>query len=339
MPATPQEYLRLINRQNAVMNALHNAASRRQAAIYSSTVANPLRAQVDVLLTAVEAQKAKLGVDFLSQSAVRGMSQYKRLVSEAERLLEDYAEDFGQTALPRTSSGAASLGVSDFGVSINTIVGRRVPIEVLTEDEIVKLLNYLDPDGPLAARLEQLAPVTTEKISARVLAEVARGAGPKTIARALNQTMGAGLTDAIRMQRTLQNWTYRETRRAQRMANADILEGWYWWATLGDGRACLSCIANHGQLFPNEAQLNDHHSGRCAPVPAVIGGPQLVTETGEEWFNKQSKSKQRGIMGETMHDAFDAGKFEFNKLSVPYQNDVYGEMRRQATLGDVLGDE
>lgn len=77
----------------------------------------------------------------------------------------------------------------------------------------------------------------------------------------------------------------------------------------------------------------------CVPVPVVTGSRWAdEMETGEQWFARQPESTQRSIMGKGMHAAYKAGDIDFSKLSTTYNDPVYGEMRRAATLKELVGE-
>jgi hypothetical protein len=69
---------------------------------------------------------------------------------------------------------------------------------------------------------------------------------------------------------------------------------------------------------------------------AAFGLPQPEIEPGEQWFKRQPEAFQRERMGPGRFDAWKAGKFDFRDLSVPYNDPVYGEMLREATLKGLL---
>jgi hypothetical protein len=166
--------------------------------------------------------------------------------------------------------------------------------------------------------------------------------------------MAQGLTDgfskalnwAITTARTASLWSYRAATHANYLTNSDVVQGWYWYAFLGDGRACMSCVAKHGSFHPVTEVLADHHRGRCTAIPATVSyaalgidgidEPKLEIESGEAWFRKQPSEAQRQMMGKGKYAAWKEGKFDFQDLSVPYQDDVYGTMIREATLAELI---
>jgi len=122
------------------------------------------------------------------------------------------------------------------------------------------------------------------------------------------------------------------------VANKSVLQGWVWNAAFDD-RVCMSCIVMHGTIHPVEEPLNDHHNGRCVAIPLVIGFPNPVTETGEQWFARQSEATQRSLMGREYYDAWRGGAFDLSEMSTTHRDEVYGDMRVQARLWQLLGAE
>jgi hypothetical protein len=91
--------------------------------------------------------------------------------------------------------------------------------------------------------------------------------------------------------------------------------------------------------------MQDHHSGRCSPIPRTISykalginlpDPVGTIPTGETWFNAQPASVQKAMMGPGKYEAWKAGQFKFPELSTPYTDEVYGELFREATLKELV---
>jgi hypothetical protein len=140
------------------------------------------------------------------------------------------------------------------------------------------------------------------------------------------------------MTRTAQLYSYRQSANAIQVANADLLEGVVWCADLLYGRACMSCIAQHGTVYPVGTVCNDHHNGACDMLPIVKGGENPITQTGEQWFMEQPEASQREMMGPGKYEAWSEGKFTFDQLSTTHEDDVFGQMRGEASLKSLLGE-
>jgi hypothetical protein len=188
------------------------------------------------------------------------------------------------------------------------------------------------------ARLDKLAGTNALNVANTIIDNVALGKNPKTIAGLIKNSLGGGLTDALRMTRTVQIWSYRESNRASYIANSDIVRKWIWYSAL-DQETCASCIAMHGTEHDLDEVLDDHFNGFCAALPLTIGAENPIGVTaGKDYFDSLAESRQREILGDEKWQALQDGKFEFNKLSIQKENDIYGTMRQEATLKELLNE-
>ncbi|MHB8962009.1 MAG: structural protein [Saccharofermentanales bacterium] len=226
---------------------------------------------------------------------------------------------------------AAQLGNAQLASQLNR----------LNPEAIERLLGFLSSDGALFKRLDKLSGWTAQQVADAILEGVALGKGPRATAKLLSKSlmdgvtekMGMALTDALRMMRTVQLYSYREANRASYIANSDVVRGWIWYADLA--KACASCIAMHGTEHGLDEVLDDHFNGGCAALPLVIGAKNDI-ESGADWFANQSEAYQKQTLGEGKYEAWKDGKFEFSQLSSEKHNDVYGMMRVETSLADLL---
>jgi hypothetical protein len=185
-------------------------------------------------------------------------------------------------------------------------------------------------------RLDKLAGENALNVANTIIDNVALGKNPKTIAGLIRSSLGGGLTDALRMTRTVQIWSFRESSRAAYVANSDIVRKWIWYSAL-DPNSCASCIAMHGTEHDLSETLNDHHNGLCVAIPLVVGAKNPIGENaGKDYFDNLAESRQKEILGESKWQALQDGKFGFSDLSVEKENDIYGLMRQEASLKDLL---
>lgn len=206
---------------------------------------------------------------------------------------------------------------------------------ILPREAIQTLLGFLDPTGPLFDRLRLLTTVNAQYVAEAMIEGITLGFNPRKIARMVQDAFGRGLADALRFVRTAQLWAYREANRASMVANQDVLEGWVWSAHFDD-RVCMSCVVMHGTIHPIEETLNDHHNGRCVPIPLVKGFPNPVEQTGLDWFSQQSEATQRQLMGPGKYNAWRAGQIRLDHLTTERVDDVYGAMRSEPSLKQLL---
>jgi hypothetical protein len=298
-----------------------DAIARAYANLYDG-----LQAEVDALMLAI----GKL--DNPTRAEIERLPQYKRLVRNATNELDDF------TTYLKTAVGAAGVAAIGYGLAhsaslVSNLTG--VNYAGLTANVMRPLLDYLKKGSPLYQRLDMITTTTVDKVIEAIVSGVGQGFNPQKIADLIQGAFGGGLTDALRNMRTVQLYSYRDSARANYMASG-VVDGWVWWAELDDV-CCMSCVAQHGTIHPLDEQLDDHYNGRCAALP-YIEGLSPTEQTGKEWFDTLTPEMQAKQMGKSKYEAYVAGKFEFSALSREFNNDVYGKMRSEASLKDLLGE-
>lgn len=216
----------------------------------------------------------------------------------------------------------------------------RAGFNQLAPEQIETLLGFLDDNSPLREGLTiQLGTDVTDRVVEAMVDGMIRGMNPRTTAAIVRREFGLGLHWSVNTVRTANLWAYREATRANYIANSNIVSGWTWYATL-DNRVCFACLSKHGTRHPLTATLNGHHQCRCAMIPDVpmaknlgINLPEI--ESGEDWFNRQSTTTQRAIMGPGMLAAYNDGAVKFDQAPSNYEHPAYGTMMRTATMKEL----
>lgn len=223
----------------------------------------------------------------------------------------------------------------------NTIQAFNATWDTLPKESIETLLGFLKEDSQLHINLTRdLGQSASRVFEDNLMEGVTLGYNPVKISNLINASLGQPLSWALSTVRTSQLYTYRDATRANYLNNSEIVSGWKWYAAL-DGRCCLSCFNQHGKEFTLEQALNDHHQGRCTQIPILpskFGIQQPDIPLGEDVFKSLPESQQIERMGKSMHKAYKANEFRFEELSVPYQNDIYGEMVKEASLIGLIGE-
>jgi hypothetical protein len=325
LPAQPAEILRVTQQFRNALVRYDKQALNRLIRAYEG-VYSRLKDKIALLVDAIEMNEPTRG------ELVR-MIRYQALINQVEAELTDYQvilrNEVGvvsQDAITFAGRDVARL-LSNVGAGFN-----RLPV-----DTIKTLLGFLAEESPLYERIGQLAEANAQYVADKILEGVSLGHNPRVIAGIIRDSLGGGLTDALRMTRTVQLWSYRESTRANYVNNADVVEGWIWWADL-PGDPCMACIAEHGGEHGLDETLNDHHNGKCAMLPIVKYYDNPVEQTGEDWFNGLSETKQRELMGDGKFEAWQGGKFGFDKLAGKHDDDVYGLMTIETTLAELVGE-
>lgn len=300
------------------------AVSRAYLAMYAN-----LEAEIDALTLAMEAGEE------MTAAEVQALPQYKRLMREAQKELDDFTT---YLLITIATVGAAGIeyGLADSAALLNVMGGNFTS---LTPNVIRPLLSYLDRDGALYDRLRQLTGATVDRVVSSIVDGVGKGFNPRKIADLIQEAFGGGLTDALRNVRTVQLYSYRDAARANYMATDGIVTGWVWFARLDDPDTCISCVAMHGTIHSLEEQLNDHYNGRCAALPFIPEFGNPVEQDGRSWFETLPEAQQKSMMGAAKWDAWKAGKFDFSQLSAEQETPIYGKMRTEASLKSLIGEQ
>jgi DNA-binding transcriptional ArsR family regulator len=300
---------------------------RAYAAIHEKALAN-------AELLALELEKLTPPI---TEAKLTRLRRYKLLMAETEAELEKY-RGFMEVELRAAGRSAIAAGEVAARQMTNAALSRFgvvATLRALNPAVIEQLVGFLDPNGPLYRRLGGLPKYTADQVAQAIIEGVGLGQNPRTIARAITKTMGMGLTDSMRMMRTVQLYSYREANRASYVANSDVVGGWIWFAEL-DADTCASCWAMHGTQHTLEETLDDHHAGRCSMLPNVVGLPSDV-KPGSDQFAALNEEQQRAVLGDGKFEAWKEGKFTLADMSGTRVDEVYGSMRGERSLKDLMG--
>ena len=315
---------KLLKKQRAELLAKDTQNLEAVSAAYAAMY-DRLQGDIDALTLVIEQ------LENPTAAQIKALPQYKRLVKNSTAELDKFSA-YLETAIGTAVAGAIGLGLEHSKGLIGAVTGKT--FTGLERGVMPQLLKYLDPDGPLYKRLKELTGSTVDRVVQTILDGVLSGFNPRKIAAMIGDAFGGGLTDALRNTRTVQLYSYRDSARANYMASDGIVTGWVWFAEL-DADVCMSCVAMHGTIHDLSETLDDHYNGRCAAIPYIEGMTGDVG-SGQEWFDSLSDEEQAAMMGQEKHDHYKAGDFEFEKLSKQFENDVYGLMRSEASLKDLL---
>lgn len=325
----PPTVLDLAARYRAALLAQDTAALARLVTAYAG-VARRLQGLIDALgmeLAALETVPTR--------GQVERMRRYRELLAQVNDELVRYSAYAG-TEMSTAARAAIELAQRHARGLVTAQAGVGVGWNRLSTDAIEQLLGFLDPTGPLFARLEKLAPYMAERVSQTIIENIALGRNPRAWAGLIRDQLGIGLSDSLRMARTVQIKSYQEATRANYIANADLVSGWIWSAEL-DADVCMACAAQHGTLHTNDESLDGHWNCRCAMIPNVVDSERAIEEgAGQAWFDALPEDEQRALMGAGRHDAYADGQFSFGDLSRQRPDEIFGTMREETPLKDLV---
>jgi len=240
------------------------------------------------------------------------------------------AQRRGVDAAARLTRELALPGVTDEQLRM---IG--VQWNVPDPEAVNRLVGYVNSDA-WAVELEAYPDRVLETVRNQAVRGLVEGWNPLTTARMIRQMAeGVPAAQANTLMRTVQLQSYRDAAVIQRMANADILTEQIRIAAL-DARTCMACVALHGTRLPIDERINDHFNGRCTSISVVRGRPRDV-QTGEEWFGGLPEERQRAQMGDSAFELWKGGRINLRDFVQPYQDAVFGEMVREASVKGMLG--
>ncbi len=214
---------------------------------------------------------------------------------------------------------------------------RRVSARVLpTSLDVIRTRT----EQAITAQTRPLSADASKAIRRELVRGVALGRDPSEIARravaAVGGAFDGGLTRATTIARTEVLDAYRTASRYVHDANADLLDGWVWLATVtgrGATRTCPSCWAMHGTIHDlSEAGPLDHQQGRCARVALVkpwralgidVDEPAHTIPDRQAAFDALTDRQQNAVMGTNRLALLRAGLVDWDDLAVRRDNPAW----------------
>jgi len=80
-------------------------------------------------------------------------------------------------------------------------------------------------------------------------------------------------------------------------------------------RTCAACLALDGKVYQLDVLMEEHPNGRCQLAP-VTDAYEPQWESGREWFEKQSETVQRAILGPTRLQLWKSGNLTWDEIPV-----------------------
>lgn len=232
-----------------------------------------------------------------------------------------------------------ALGVDYSSINIETVLMEqgqslgaafnRLPIEA-----VANMAGLAGNGSPLIDLLEERvnAPDLAQRMATILVNNTAKGINPRQTAREMQDALGGGLNNALRISRTEQLRVFRETA-YQSYAESGVVIG-YRRLTAHDARVCPACLSREGEFYPVGVTMPEHPQGRCTPVPVVRGAPRPDWLKGEDWFNTQPRETQLSIMGPGRLAKWEAGRLAFSRMAKVVPNAIWGDSLATNPIGN-----
>lgn len=181
----------------------------------------------------------------------------------------------------------------------------------------------------ITALSKPLTDTATEAVKRSLIRGITLGQSPREAAKAMlldtETAFNGGLVRALTIARTEMLDAHRAAAKQTQDANADVLAGWMWCATLDD-RTCESCWAMDGRIFPLEEEgPDDHQNGRCARMPVTKTWRELgfdldepdgaVRPAAHDVFRQMTPEQQLTVMGPTKLAGLNDGSIRWEDLA------------------------
>jgi hypothetical protein len=273
----------------------------------------------------------------LTTGGVQSLAAFTRWRSAVEAELGQFggtlytlSQDAAQSGVTLGLAAAADMVAAQAGAAEATLMAAwrgPDPRALAALRDIVDSPTFRDAVG-------RFGEAAAERAADVLLVGVSRGLNPRAVGRLLrNFVANVPPAWANVTARTVQLQSYRTASLESYRANADVVTGWRWQATL-DSRVCLSCLSQHGSFHPNSEDFHSHHQCRCTPLP-VVAGSTWEMQSGIDWLAEQPAATQRDLMGGSRFAAYQRGDLDWSAVRVEYHSEVYGTMTREATLREL----
>lgn len=216
---------------------------------------------------------------------------------------------------------------------------------------IANLVGATQRGSPLAELFDGFGREAAEKAGQALITGVTMGWNPRKVAGAVQDALGVSRARALTLSRTSMLNAYRSSNLETYRANDDVCDGWTWVCDLSI-RTCAVCIAMSGTFHSLDEEFEGHPNDRCVPVPhtkpwedilSPLGIDTDIPETspnipsGISWFDQQSASVQRQILGNAKYNAYADGALSLKDLIYHGHDADWGGYRQEKSLKDAIG--
>ena len=271
------------------------------------------------------------------------LARLNELQGQVEAELRRF-HDAATKSVLRTEQKAVEAAQRDFRelIGLEADAGVVASWNRLPVSAVESMVGFTSNGSPLRALFDAYGPEASERIRQELIAGLALGQGPRTIARRVRAVMGGDLARALRISRTETARSYREATHLNYQANSHIIDGWRWVAAKRP-RTCAACLALDGTWHPLSERQTDHPNGACAQIPAVKDRDSADQppswETGSQWLAKQSPEVQQQVLGKAGQKAYAAGAVKLEDFAGTAHSTAWGDTIRAKSLTEIVGKE
>jgi SPP1 gp7 family putative phage head morphogenesis protein len=254
----------------------------------------------------------KLAGQAISEYAYTKLDTWKdlqrQIISEARRY-----ENYATATIKAEQLSYLEMGASAAQAAISGELGAGYAFNRLNIQALENMVGITADGSPLFDVLQKraLTPDMVEGLVNKLNEAIALGYNPRKTAGMMAEGLAAGLDKALVIARTEQQRSYRAASQAQYVESGVVMQ--YQRHAAPSERSCIECIALDGKIYPTDADFESHPNCRCFMTPVIEGAKDPGAKT-LTWFEGQSESVQREIMG--------AGRFELYQNGTPLEDFV-----------------
>lgn len=332
------------------------AAAREESAAtqlveFYGSVYEQLQASLEaVTRKIIEAQKAGTVV---SPAWIYQQARLAETVRMVEQQVTDFAT-FADRNISASQLDAIKFAQSDSRAMILASLGPTdtgtVPLNFLrfNPSHVNSFIGRSSDGSPLSELLKELAGEQVQALRAVFVEGIIRGNNPTVIARVMAKEFEVPKNRALTISRTEVLNSYRDTTQDFMRQNSDIVIRWRWVCAHQD-KTCAMCLAMDGREFPTKIDMGTHPNCRCCLMPITKTWEELgyksagetsarKTETGAEWFARQSEKSQLKVLGPEKFERYKDGKLSLQDTIGYKDNSKWGEQRWERSLKQIDSD-
>lgn len=271
-------------------------------------------------------------------------AQRRAITASIDELQEELEAAVRETAPPGAPRATVDRRIRQLAI---TDKGVRVPYRV-PKEALANLVGRTTAGSPLRQYLAGEFAGIGAKVERALTDGVILGKHPREIAREISKVTDIPRYRAERIARTEILGAYREAKREAHIANADLVDGWIWYAQLAT--CCGACWAMHGTEHTNDEVLESHPNCRCTMVPKtrtwkelgfegidddLIGPDQR--ERAQAMYERATEEELVKRFGPGKAKAIMDGGVALDDLVREEFSMIWGVSRRESTLREILG--
>ncbi|MGI5155814.1 phage minor head protein [Microbispora sp. CA-102843] len=332
--AITQETLQLVAAARQAVDDIADNATRTLAGAWV-TAWDQLA--LDLVLALDELVATTEGGQWPTRARIERAARLQHALDAVAKALDELTQAVRSQATTAAHSAAQSGASTQAG-----IIASQLPPTGSRAVVLSQLTRWSERDlAAIVARTTQQITALTRPLTAEATAAMRRelvrgvavGSHPHEAARRMLQRLegefNGGLVRAINIARTEMLDAHRQAAQMAQAANAEVLNGWVWSASL-TRNSCAACWAMHGTEHPaSEPGPQGHQQCRCSRTPLVkpwrelginIPEPPSAIPDAEQTFRAMPREDQLRVMGPGRLAAYERGDVAWADLATRREN-------------------